>query len=425
MKKILVVLVFLLLNAHGIVEDRSISLQDAINLALSTNPQIRISILDVEISKNDIKTASKLQNPSIGTFHNIGSTATGNPQQIGVDYTIELLKRGKRKKQAQSKVLSNIDNHKYQEQMLILEVKKAYINLLLKKTNLRIVQEQKELSKELLNTINSEVDKGIIPKTEAIQAKIDYNRNLMYARIAKSEVIYAQNAFNTILNSSDINYDTKEDFLTDNYQKLLTINPKQELSFEKIKNYTLSNRYDLKALKQEVETSKLNLETTKSSLIPDIELQGGYGYLTKGISDTNTYTQGAYAGVNITNIPLFYNYKPEINNAKYEIEKAQLRYKDLEIDIIRNITDAYEKYTIAKNNLNFYNEELLPNSKELLETSKKSLDRKEIDLTSFLVSKKLYLELILGYNETLGEYYTSYAELLGTMCAWDLEVENI
>ncbi len=425
MKKILLLLFFLSSNVFAIVEDKSISLVQAIDLALNTNPQIKILNLDIETSKNDIKIANKLQNPSIGTFQNIGSVAKGNPQQLGVDYTIEILKRGKRKNQAQSKVQSNINNEKFQEQMLILEVKKAYINLLLKKTNLKIVEEQKNLSLELMKTISLEVDKGSIPKTELIQAKIDYNRNQMYSRIAKSEVIYAQNAFNTILNSSDINYDTKEDFLDNNYQKLLTLDPKVNLSFEKIKNYTLANRFDLKALNQDVKSAELNLKTVKSYLIPDVELQGGYGYLTPGISDSGSYTQGAYGAINITNIPLVYHYQPEIKNAKHEIDKAKLKREDLEIDIIRNITDAYEKYTIAKNNLNFYNEELLVNSKELLETSKKSLDNKQIDLTSYLVSKKLYLELILGYNETLGEYYTSYAELLGTMCAQNLELENI
>ena len=63
-----------------------------------------------------------------------------------------------------------------------------------------------------------------------------------------------------------------------------------------------------------------------------------------------------------------------------------------------------------------------------MSSSRKSLHNKEIDLTTFLVSKKLYLELILGYQDTLGEYYTSFAELLKEINANSLdeiEIENI
>ena len=63
-----------------------------------------------------------------------------------------------------------------------------------------------------------------------------------------------------------------------------------------------------------------------------------------------------------------------------------------------------------------------------MSASRKSLQNSEIDLTTFLVSKKLYLELILGYQDTLGEYYTSFAELLKEINADSInqiKIENI
>ena len=124
----------------------------------------------------------------------------------------------------------------------------------------------------------------------------------------------------------------------------------------------------------------------------------------------------------MVNIPLFYQYKPEIKNAKLEIEKAELKYKDVEIDAMRNITDAWEKFVITRENLNFYNSDLLANSKELLNVSIQSLNKKEIDLTAFLVSKKTYFDLMLGYQQALADYYISYAELVKEMNI--IEIEN-
>ncbi|MCD8025271.1 MAG: hypothetical protein LUE64_07035, partial [Candidatus Gastranaerophilales bacterium] len=68
---------------------------------------------------------------------------------------------------------------------------------------------------------------------------------------------------------------------------------------------------------------------------------------------------------------------------------------------------------------------LLPDSNELIKISKENLENKKIDFTTFLVSKRLYLELMLGYQDTLGEYYTSFAELLKEMNVNETDIQNI
>lgn len=420
-KNLIFLILFLFLNftsSFAIQEVKKISLEDAINTALATNPQVKMAKLDVEASKNDIKAANQLKNPSLETFQNIGSTAGGNPQQVGVDYVIEILKRGKRKSYAQSKSSIVSDNQKFQEYNLICEVKSSYINLLLKKSNLRFIAAQMTLAHEIYDDSIKKYNNSEIPKTEVIQSQIAYNRAIMYYKIARSEVIKAQNAFNAVMNARDFDYDTNEDVLDNNYEILLTADPhKQNFTFEKIKEYTLANRKDLLAAKEKIQNAQDKLKIVKSQLIPDLELTGGYGYQTKGISDSGAFKSGAYAGVSIVNIPLVYRYQPEIKNAQIDIEKANLNYTDLETDIIRNITDAWEKYTIARENLNFYDNELLLNSQELLRESLNNLSKKQITLTDFLVSKKMFIELELGYKQALYEYYISFAELLKEMNA--------
>ena len=431
LKKFLTALLLILTTSTGyaIQEEQKIDLKGAIEVALQTNPQIKLSKLDINIARNNIVIADRLQNPSIHTFQNIPKAGVGNPQQIGVDYTIEILKRGKRKEAAKTYSLAAIDSQKFLEYSLITEVKKSYINLLVKKSHLQILKEQEALYEELYKRMEEDVKQEKLPETEAIQAKIVLNRAIMYSNIARSEVISAQNYFNSVMNTSNINYDTKEDILPDDYAVLMTINPTDEsINFNDIKNYALAHRYDLLAAKKEVQAAKNKLEAVKSQRIPDIELTGGYAYQTKGMSGDGHYQSGGYVGASLVNIPLLYNYSPEIQNAQIEIEKAELKYKDIEIDAIRNLTDAWEKFVIARNNLNFYNSELLNNSEELMSASRKSLQNSEIDLTTFLVSKKLYLELILGYQDTLGEYYTSFAELLKEINADSInqiKIENI
>lgn len=420
------IIFFSITPLFAILEYGEISLIEAIDIALKTNPQVQMKKIETDIAKNDVKIANRLQNPSISTFQNIGATAQGNPQEVGADYVIELLKRGKRKNYALIKEAIAKDNKKLYELTLAYEVKKAYIDLLYKKTNLKILNEQKELAKEILEDIEIEYQNNKLPKTDVVQAKIALNRSIMYSNLARSEVISARNYFNAVMNSYETDYDIKDNELKDNFKALLTLSPKDNsLNFEKIKNYTLQNRYDLKIAENEIEAAKRKFQEVKSKLIPDLELEGGYGYETKGISDIGRFMNGAFVRVGFTNIPLVYQYQPEIKNAQLEIEKAQLKYDDVRIDIIREITDAWEKYTVSKENLNFYDKELLSNSKELLESSMTSLDKKEINITNFLVSKKLNLELILGYQEALRDYYFNFAELLETMGVIELKEANL
>lgn len=415
MKKIIFTLFILLITlpSFAIQEERKISLQDAIELAIRTNPQMELARLDVDIARNKIFEANRLQNPSIHTFQNIPKAGMGNPQQVGVDYTIELFKRGKRKETAKTYSLAASDHQKFLEYGLIAEVKKSYVNFLVKKSKYKILKEQEELAKELYENIKEEVEKGNLPKTEEIQAKIVVNKSIMLTNVARTETITAQNYFNSVLNTSDINLDTKEDVLPDDYSSLMAIKPTEKTpELKEIKDYALNNRYDLLMAQKEAEAAKKNLETTKNLRIPDVELTGGYSYQTKGMSGDGHFQSGGYVGASLVNIPVLYNFKPEIDNAKIEIQKAELKYEDAKIDAIRNITDAYEKFVIARENLNYYNKEILSNSRELMDASRQNLHNKEIDLTTFLVSKKLYLELMLGYQDALGEYYSSYADLL-------------
>ena len=85
MKKVLILLFILLLapSSFAIQEERKISLQDAIELAIRTNPQMELARLDVDIARNKIFEANRLQNPSIHTFQNIPKAGVGNPQQVG------------------------------------------------------------------------------------------------------------------------------------------------------------------------------------------------------------------------------------------------------------------------------------------------------------------------------------------------------
>ena len=423
MKKILALIICLLITqtCFGITEVKKISLDSAIELALKENPQNKMAKLDTEIAQKDVKERSHLQNPAIQFFQNLGRAGAGNPQQIGLAYDIELFKPFKRKKVAKYNVSISENNQKSYENELIYKVKTAYFDLLESKTNLGIIKKQRDLFKDILENAIKEGNKGAIPQTDVVLAKIEYNKFQMYYNEAQADLISTRNKFNAVMNSSEIEYDTIQDKLDENYSALLTIKPTDnKINFEEIKQYVYTHRFDILSAKQEVEQKKSELELIKTKLIPDLELSGGWSYQTPAVSESSKFENGAYIGANLVNIPVVYQYKPEIEKAKFEIEKAELKYQDLLIDVTRNLSDAWENFCVTRDNLNFYDKELRSNSQELVEASTKSLKQNKIDMTYFLLMRKTYIELMLGYSDALNNYYRAYADLLK-----EINVQNI
>ena len=143
-------------------------------------------------------------------------------------------------------------------------------------------------------------------------------------------------------------------------------------SFDSISQNSLKNRFDIRIAKQQIDVAQKNLTVVARQRIPDLAILGGYGYQSKNISDDGTFQSGAYVGGSLVNIPLLYSYRPEIKNAKLEIEKAELNYTSVQNKALKDLNNAYEKFVTAKLNLNYYNDKLLKDSAEMIRISKMS-----------------------------------------------------
>ena len=225
-----------------------------------------------------------------------------------------------------------------------------------------------------------------------------------------------------IKNEGSIKYDAQDDNFSDkdDFIALLSPKPRDKLPpFELIMENSLKNRYDIKIAKQEIDVAKKNLVYVARQRVPDIELQGGYGFMTKGMSESGSYTNGAYAGANIVNIPLFYTFKPEIQNAKMQVNQAELKYTSVENKAINDLHSAYEKFLTAKLNLNYYNDNLLKNSNELIKVAKKNYAQGKSSLTTLIVMEQSYRSIVAGYTYALADYYNCWIDFLR-----EVNVEN-
>lgn len=424
-KFVLILLILLICPACFAGEIRKISLQEALDMAIENNIDYQASKMDIGIAQNNVKSSNRLQNPQINTFFNIGDIGRGNPQVAGLSETVEIAKRDARKKLALANLELTKQNLDYIKFDLKMDVREAYVNLVLAKEILLVLESRQRLLQDLLEIAKKRVAAGEVEEIDVIQTEIALNQLVIQVNTQKANVKSAMYDFNkaiNIKNEGKIKYDAQDDNFSDNddFIALLSPKPRDKLPpFELIIESSLKNRYDIKIAKQQIDVAKKNLIYITRQRIPDIELQGGYGFMTKGMSESGAYMNGAYAGANIVNIPLLYTYKPEIENAKMQVDQAELKYTSVENKAINDLHGAYEKFLTAKLNLNYYNDNLLKNSHELIKVAKKNYAQGKSSLTTLIVMEQSYRSIVAGYTYALADYYNCWIDFLR-----EVNVEN-
>ncbi len=434
MKRLIITLflnICLVSASYAVDIPEKITLPQALDLAVQNNIDYKSAKIDVDIAKNKIKEANRLQNPDFNIFYNFGSAGRGNPQQIGLSETIEIAKRGARKKLAKSNLELTRQNVGYFEFDLKMDVREAYVNLVAAKSVLNALEQQQQLLEDLLEVSKKRVAAGASPEMDILQAEIALNQMITQVNTAKVNVKAATIEFNKVINpkeKTDVQFDSADELFSDKENFLALLTPKPDInvpSFDEITENTLKNRFDIRIAKQQIDVAQKNLTVIARQRIPDLAIQGGYGYQPKNFNDEGRFLNGAYAGASLVNLPLLYTYKPEIKNAKLEFDKAQLNYISTQNKAIKDLNSAYEKFVTAKLNLNYYNEKLLKNSEEMIKLSKRSYEAGKSNLTSLIVMEQSYKSIIVGYTYALAEYYNCWIDFLRETNAEEFNLEAI
>ncbi len=412
----LLLCIFIQTASCGIEDVKKVYLQEAIDAALKNNIDLQAAQLNINIAKNNIKSANRLQNPSFDVFYNFGASGWTEPRQIGLSETVEIAKRKARKNLAQSNFKLVEKNVGYTKFDLKMDVREAYINLVAAKSILYTLEQQKLLQEELLSIAQKRVKSNKVPEIDVIQAEIALNQMITQVNTAKVNVKSALSDFNKIINDpNNITYDSMDKIFSEenNFDEMLTPAPDTEFPpISIIIEEALKNRYDIQIAKQEIDVAEKNLTVVARQRIPDISLSGGYGYQMPKHTDDGRFNSGGYVGASLVNIPLFYNYSPEIQNAALKLQQAELNYKSVKNKAEKDIAAAYDKFLTSAENLNYYESKILVSSEQLIEISKKAYESGKSDITALIVMKQSYKSIIVGYTYALTDYYNSWTNFL-------------
>lgn len=413
-------------QAQETKETLTLTLDKALEIALSDNPTIKVAEEEIALKKvaNKETWQSLLPEAGIGGTWNHTITAAqmnlgGQSFKMGQDdsntvsgtlnISLPLFAPSVYKAMSMTKtdIELAVEKSRASKQDLVNQVTKAYYQLMLAQDSYEVLQKSYKLAEDNYNVVNAKYQQGAVSEFDKISAEVQM-------RSVKPNVISAGNAVTLSKLQLKVLMGITEDFdlkIADNlanYETDLFANQLNELN-EGLVNNTTMKQFDLnmKMLNQ-------NLKSLKTNFMPTLGMNYSYQYQSLYNNNWNVFDYswgGSSALVFTLNIPL---YKAS-NFTKLKTARIQInQLKENRTDTERKLNMQITSY---QNNMAASSEQVVSNKENVMQAQKAV----EIAGKRYEVGKGTVLELNssqvsltqaeLTYNQAIYDYLVSKADL--------------
>ena len=354
----------------SIVHAQSLSVDEAVRIALENKAAITNAERDVQIAKFSRNSSAALLLPSINASNSFRETTYGNSiltggesYSGGVNLSQSLFNFGGKvnsvRQSDNSYQISRIQKRETTARV-ILNVYTYYYQYLKDSELYEIAKEDLQLSKRQLNLVKQQFDLGAVSKTDYLKAKVRYGT--ARSTLLNRELSF-NNSFKDLRNSMGlIGTDT-----------IISLPKKVEInliipSFDEAYQLMLTNSPSLNILDKRVKSAKISVKQSWASSLPSLNMSLGYN-ATSSDQITKQYFEDNYIqSANLTlSIPLFNGFRKrnDIKISKLQLSNQQASYSSATKDAEVNL------YSLL-NLLNNY-EELIPIQEEVLLSAEEDL----------------------------------------------------
>ena len=383
----------------------NVDLEKMIEIGLKENCDLKIKRMELKAAEKDIKIANRLKNPEIQSNVVIGNVALGNSSQAGVALPIEVLKRGVRKKIAQEEYSIKETELRQAEHNYKLQIMQAYFDILYAKSVYNIQEERLKLFKNLVK-ITTDKPKYPAYEIDNLKADIQYAQQLIEVNRAKAALLAKQFELNKILNTGkdDVMYDTKEPSLLGHWAFMEIKIPEYEF----LENVALQYSYVVKISEKNIDKAEQELTYAKRQRVPDVSVAGGYAWQAHR-NAPNDYG-GAFVGFNM-DLPVLYNFTPEIQKAQIFLERSIAGKKAYEHQLKYELKKDFNTFKYSAENME-YSKKILQDSEKIVKLSTDGYISGKNSYTDLVINENGHQEVLSQYLNAMSRHFYSYLELM-------------
>ncbi|MCI0356488.1 MAG: TolC family protein, partial [Acidobacteria bacterium] len=113
-------------------------------------------------------------------------------------------------------------------------------------------------------------------------------------------------------------------------------------------------------------------------------------------------------------LPLFNKNEGNIVAAQAGLARAAARVRQVQLRLTERLTGAFQRYEIARRQVETYDKEVLPNARESLRLVRLGWEKNDpkLDYNSVLLAQRTLVEARLSYVQALGELWRASSEIM-------------
>ena len=402
MNTTLLLIGILLIPSFGVAQSdssKTLSLEQAIDVALENNLTIKSAKLEVTYNKKLKKTSTDVGKTQLNWQHGQYNSIVKNDNYFDVSQTFAFpTVYIKNASVANATIKSSEYQQAISENELIAEVKTTYYKLVNAQSNFQLLLKLDSIFSDFFKAAELKYKTGesnLLEKTTAQTQAMEVKNKL---RLTKSDVEIYKSQLKILLNID-------EPFVISNQEAA-----KKEITISLDSNSGFANNPALAYLEQEIVIQQQRKSLESAKLLPDLTIgyfnQSMIGYQTIGGTEQYFGSGDRFSGFQIgIAIPLWFQpYYSRIQASKVRGEIAESNYQQYEKTLGGEYQQAIQTYLKYKSALNYYEESALSQSELILTNAQKAFKSGTIGYVEYVQAIHQGIQIQSGWLEALKNY---------------------
>jgi len=382
-----------------------ISVDQAVDEALHSNPQIRAQVRRLSLAQLKTTTARSLDDPML--MIRDWQTPLRKPWDLNqAQFMISLQqtfpgrdKRDLRAKVAADDVAATSDDLETMRQEVAANVRQACSSLLRNADEMRLHDQQSSVLNQAISAALAEYTTGKAPQSDVLRAQMALTRLNEHLIELEEERDTARAQLNVLMGRAP----SDEIEIAGTYRT-----PAILPSTEELERLAIEHRPELAALRKQITKSTDESQLARLALKPDYTVAAGYMLMPSGSTYRNAYM--AELTMNL----------PSLNRARHDGEAKQA---DSATDVVRAELDARTSAVFleirqsqialrsAQNRLKLYRDTLLPQAEANFKASTLAYQNSRGEFTNLIDSQNILLDIRTAYYKALAAADSGSAQL--------------
>jgi cobalt-zinc-cadmium efflux system outer membrane protein len=382
-----------------------LTLSDAINLALTLNPELAAFAKEIYALEGATLQAGLLRNPelivNVENAGNIGKLQgdVNSPESVAKEVTqqtttirigqlIEL--GGKRAARVQAALLGEqlaVVDFEFRRVEMIARVANVFTEVIAGQERLKLAEETRRLAQQVVDTVVLRVQAGKVAPIEETRAKVGLSSARIEFEQAQRDLVSARKRLGLLWGSTAPQFGQALGNLE------ISVAPPD---FDLLQQRVLENPLALRALKN-IEHRKALLEVERTRRIPNLTVSAGV--VNYAMLGGNT----AIANIAIP-LPLFDRNQGNIKEAHHRVSKAEDEQAALALRLKTELAQSFEAMSAAWSEITILRDEILPGAHSAFSVTRRGYELGKFGLLEMLDAQRILFQNQLLYVRALANY---------------------